>query len=424
MQHGHSGSSLTRRDFVRTAAASAGAFAVLGRTARGEDVAPLRVGVIGCGRRGTGAAFDCVRSSEGVVITALGDLFPDMMAKARENLKQLGDPFQASDATCFTGWDNFEKVIACDVDLVILAAPPAFRPMHLRAALNAGKHVFMEKPVAVDPAGIRSILESATIAEQRKLGVVAGTQRRHQAPYLEVIQRIHDGAIGDIVSAECYWIGDYDYYKAVLKQPEWSDMEWQVRNWNYFTWLSGDHIVEQHVHNIDIINWTLQAHPVKAIGLGGRQQRTAPEYGNIYDHFSVEFEYPGGIRVQSLCRQNKGTCSRVAERVVGTKGIADPSKDIRGENDYHFRGKAANPYEQEHRDLIASIRTGKPLNETRAIAESTMAAIIGRMAAYTGQEVSWDWALGESTLDLTPSKYEFGDLPVPPVAIPGETPLA
>lgn len=416
-------SSISRRAFVRRTAAGVGAFAVLGKAAAGRDAAPLRVGVIGCGRRGIGAAFDCVRSAEDVTIAALGDLFPDMMAKCRENLQQLGDKCQATDATCFTGWDSFEKVIGCDVDLVILAAPPAFRPLHLRAAVEAGKHIFMEKPVAVDPVGIRSVLESASIAEEKGLGIVAGTQRRHQAPYVEIIRRIHDGAIGDILSAECYWIGDYDYYKAVLRQPEWSDMEWQVRNWNYFTWLSGDHIVEQHVHNIDIMNWALQAHPVKAIGMGGRQQRTAPEYGHIYDHFAVEFEYPGGVRVQSLCRQMKDTYHRVGERIVGTKGIADPSKIIRGENEYRFRGEGPNPYEQEHADLIASIRAGKPLNEARNVAESTMAAIIGRMAAYTGQEVAWDWAMNESKLDLTPPAYAFGPLPVAPVAVPGETVL-
>lgn len=418
----HLNSAVSRRDFVKSAAAGVGAFAVLGRVTHADDSPPLRVGVIGCGRRGTGAAFDCARSTEGVVIAALGDLFPDAMVKCRENLKQLGAAFQATDATCFTGWDNFEKVIACDVDMVILAAPPAFRPRHLRASVEAGKHVFMEKPVAVDPAGIRSILESGTIADRKKLGVVAGTQRRHQAPYIEIIRRIHEGAIGDIVSAECYWIGDYDYYKAVLRQPEWSDMEWQIRNWNYFTWLSGDHIVEQHVHNIDIMNWALQAHPVTAIGMGGRQQRTAPEYGHIYDHFAVEFEYPDGVRVQSLCRQNKDTFRRVGERIVGTNGVTEPGKEILGANAFKFSDEAPNPYEQEHRDLIASIRAGRPLNEARAVAESTMAAIMGRIAAYTGQEVTWDWAMNESKLDLAPD-YAFGDLPVPPVAVPGETQL-
>jgi len=414
----------SRRQFMQTTAAlSAGLFAIGTERGYAQNADPIRVGVIGCGRRGTGAAFDCMKSSQNVQVTALGDLFEDHLKKSRKNLSQMADTFKATDDTCFSGWDAYQKVLACDVDMVILAAPPAFRPLHLKAAIIAGKHVFMEKPVAVDPAGVRTILSVSELAAQKNLGIVAGTQRRHQTNYREVIQRIHGGALGDIVPAACYWIGDYDYYKAVPRKKEWSDMEWQLRNWNYYTWLSGDHIVEQHVHNIDVINWVLQAHPIKAVGMGGRQQRIGTEYGHIYDHFSVEFEYPGGIRVESLCRQMANTYGRVGEYVAGNKGISEPGAFITGPAAYKFEGNASNPYEQEHADLIASIRAGSPLNEGKTIAESTMAAIMGRMSAYTGQEVTWDWAMNESRLDLTPPKYEMGPLPMTHVAIPGECQL-
>lgn len=416
-------SSATRRDFMRTAAVAgvgAGLFAI---GAHSADAAPIRVGLIGCGRRGTGAAKDCVQSSPNVSIVAMGDVFEDKLKESREKLKNLGAAFAVTDDMCFTGFDAFQKVLQTGVDVVLLTAPPAFRPAHLRAAIDAGKHVFAEKPVAVDPKGIRSIIESAHLAKQKGLGIAAGTQRRHQRGYQEVIRRIHDGTIGDIVSAACYWIGDYDYYKAVLREKNWTDMEWQLRNWNYFTWISGDHIVEQHVHNLDVINWALQAHPIKAVGLGGRQQRTGPEFGHIYDHFSVEFEYPSGVRVQSLCRQNSDTYTRVAEHLVGARGTANPAAEILGPSAYKFEGEKNNPYEQEHADLIASIRAGNPINEGVQVAESTMAAIIGRMSCYTGQEVAWDWAMNESKLNLFPDKLEMGALPEGTVAIPGVTKL-
>lgn len=314
-------------------------------------------------------------------------------------------------------------MLALDADIVLLCTPPAFRPQHLRAAIDAGKHVFSEKPAAVDPAGVRSVIESGELAKKKGLCIVAGTQRRHQVQYRDLIPRIHDGAIGDIVAAEAYWVGDYGYYPAVLREDGWSDVEWQLRNWNYFTWLSGDHIVEQHVHNLDIIHWALQSNPVKAFGLGGRQQRTGPEFGHIYDHFSVEFEYANGVRVQSLCRQNKDTFGRVAERIVGTKGACDPRRGISGENAYEWKGEDSNPYEDEHRHLVAAIRAGVPINEAKNIAESTMAAIMGRMACYTGQEVTWDWAMNESKENLVPEPVAFGPMPVQPVAVPGVTAL-
>jgi predicted dehydrogenase len=367
-----------------------------------------------------GAARNFLDADPAVRITAMGDLFPDQLEAARKKMGEWGERVALTDDTCFSGFDATEKVIKCDVDLVLLCAPPGFRPGHLRAAVEAGRHVFMEKPAATCPAGVRSVLESGEMAAKKGLSIVAGTQRRHQPPYLDIIRRIHDGAIGEIVSASCYWVGDYGYYPAVVREDGWSDVEAQIRNWNYFTWLSGDHIVEQHVHNIDIMNWALKDHPVSCFALGGRQQRTGSEFGHIYDHFSVEFEYPGGVRVQSLCRQNEGVFERVGEHLVGTKGTSNPGRDIAGAKVYKFKGEDADPYVQEHVDLIASIRDGKPLNEARNVAESTMAAVMGRMSAYTGREVKWKWAMEESKLDLMPKPdIAFGAMPVPDVAIPG-----
>jgi predicted dehydrogenase len=235
------------------------------------------------------------------------------------------------------------------------------------------------------------------------------------------MKRIRDGAIGEIVGGQCYW-NQGDLW--VIKQtPEMSDMEWQCRNWLYFTWTSGDHIVEQHVHNIDVMNWAFDATPVKVMGMGGRQVRTAPEYGNIFDHFAVEFEYPNGARIMSMCRQTKGCADRVEEKIVGTKGHAFGYGEISGPNAWKFEAEEPNPYVVEHADLIASIRDGKPLNEGRRIAESTMCAIMGRMSAYTGRAISWDWAMNASKLDLFPQTLAFGPHPVDPVAVPGVTPL-
>ncbi len=408
-----------RRTFLKTSAAAATLLAThrVGHAA-GSD--RIRVGLVGCGGRGSGAANDCVQSSPGVEIYAMGDLFEDRLAASRQNLAFLGDKLNVTEDRAFTGFDAFEKVIASDVDLVILATPPHFRPQHLRTAVEAGKHVFMEKPAAVDPVGVRSVIESARIAAEKRLGIVAGTQRRHQDPYREAMRRIHDGAIGEIVSGSCHWNQGGLWVRQ--REPGWSDMEWQLRNWLYFTWTSGDHIVEQHVHNIDVINWALQATPIRAIGMGGRQVRTGDEYGQVFDHFSIEFEYPGGVWITSTCRQIDGCASKVSEHLVGTHGVSDPSGRIRGKEEWRFTGEAPNPYVQEHTDLIASIRNGEPLNEAKCVAESTLCAIMGRMSAYTGKEVTWEFAMS-SELDLRPARYEFGDLPVAAVAVPGRTPL-
>jgi predicted dehydrogenase len=415
---------LTRRDFIRTSAALGAASLVSGANkiyAAGSD--RVRIGLIGCGGQGTRDIISCVKSSQGVEITAMGDLFEDRLMESLNKLrKDVTEAVKVSKDNRFVGFDACKKVLRTDVDLVFLTAPPHWRAEHFKAAVDAGKHVFMEKPGGVDPTGIRSVIRSAELASQKGLSVVAGTQRRHSKKYREIIRRIHDGQIGEIVAAQGYWNGGdmLGYWKWYEKEGR-SDMEWQCRSWPWFTWTSGDHIVEQHVHNLDVLNWALQAHPVQCVGMGGRAVR---DLGNIYDHFAVEYEYPDGVRVSSMCRQINGNTDRIAERVVGTKGVADVDQGvISGERPYEYEGPDPDHYVMEMADLIQSIRAGSPINEGRQVAESTMNAIMGRMSAYTGRALSWDWAMKGSKLDLRPEKYEWVDLPVRPVAVPGKTQL-
>lgn len=430
---------VSRRDFIKTSAAvSAGVILsnVTGAYAAGSD--KIKVGLIGCGGRGKGAAYNCVVSAPGVEIYAMGDLFADRLEDCVKSLKS--DPakaggyygggiprenFNVPKERQFTGFDAYQKVIDSGVDMVILATPPGFRPLQLMAAIKAGKHVFMEKPAGVDPAGIRVVIKAAELAKQNGLAIVAGTQRRHQKHYVEILKRVKDGDIGQIKSACCYWNGgDMIGYWKWYPKGNMSGMEWQCRSWPWFTWTSGDHYVEQHVHNIDVINWALGSHPVKCMGMGGREVRTQ---GNIYDHFAVEFEYPNGVRVMSMARQITGCTSRVAEYVVGTEGImeTDGAKgQIKGKRAYTYDGPNPDPYVVEHTDLINSIRSSNPLNEGKRVAESTMCAIMGRMSAYTGRAMKWDWAMKASDLDLTPEKYDFAyDMPMRPIAVPGKTQL-
>ncbi len=429
------GINLSRREFIKTGSMAAVVAAISGTGVLfAGSGGKIKVGLIGCGGRGTGAALDCAAASPDVVITAMGDLFPDMLENSLKRLREKLPPERVlvTPETSFTGFDACEKVVRADVDLVILAAPPFFRPAHLKAAVEAGKHVFMEKPVAVDPVGVRSVIASSELARQKGLAIVAGTQRRHQAHYVEIMKRINNGDIGEIVAAQCYWnMGALWVERAAQNWADriikkWSDMEWQVRNWLFTVWCSGDHIVEQHVHNLDVINWAFGTHPVKCAGMGGRAARTDPMFGNVYDHFAVEYEYPNGARVLSMCRQTAGAAENVSERVVGTKGIAyTDSADgyIRGPRPYKPEKESPNPYVQEHIDLINSIKSGKPLNEGRQVAESTLTAIMGRMSAYTGRALSWDWVMNASRLDLTPPHFEFRELPPLEVAVPGKTPL-
>jgi predicted dehydrogenase len=416
----------SRRGFIKQAAIAGTAAVILSGRARAAAVdpnAPIRVGLVGSGRRGNGAARDCSQAHPGVRIVAQCDLFPEVLADSRTKLATLGAQYAVTDDTAFSGFDGYQKVLACDIDMIILATPPAYRAAQLKAAIEAGKHVFMEKPAGTDPQQVKGVIATGELAKKKGLSIVAGTQRRHDPGYREVIKRIHDGALGEIVSASAYWVGDYGYYPAVLRQDGWSDMEYHNRNWNYFTWIGGDHIVEQHVHNLDIMNWVFDAHPIKAVGMGGRSQRTGAEFGHIYDHFSVEYEYPNEVKVQSLCRQNSDTFSRVAEFVAGTKGTSDCHTRISGENKFRPDKAEGSPYVNEHANLIAAILKNEPINEAKQIAESTMTAIIGRMSAYTGQEVTWDWAMNESTQDLLPNPLEMGPLPKPEIAVPGVTPL-
>ena len=421
---GTNSGSPTRREFLKTSgviggALTAGLAGMANVHAAGSDA--VRVGMIGCGGRGTGAAANSAEACPEVKIVAMGDAFPDNLSNARSNLQKLGKQFDAPEDRCFAGLDAYKKVLECDLDYVILATPPGFRPQHLKAAVAAGKHVFTEKPVGTDGPGIRAVLEAAEEAKKKGLTIVAGTQRRHQAGYIESMKQIHDGAIGEITSARCYWNQGGLWSRE--KQSDWSDMEWQVRNWLYFSWLSGDHICEQHVHNLDVMNWALKAHPVRAVGLGGRQVRTAPLYGNIFDHFAIDYEYPNEVHVQSQARQIDGCENNVSEAVVGTKGSWDSNGyRMKGETKWRFRGKEINPYVQEHMDLIESLKAGKPINELKTVAESTLTAIMGRMSAYTGKAVTWDDALN-SKEDLFPKELAWGPNTVPPPATPGQTPL-
>lgn len=419
----------SRRAFVQASAAVAAAGMALPHELRATPgrADTIRVGVIGCGGRGTGAAIDCLRADADVALVAMGDLFPDRLARARENLArraaenpEFAAKYQVTEDRSFTGFDAYQKVLATDIDLVILATPPGFRPVHLAAAVAAGKHIFTEKPVAVDPVGVRSVIASAELARSKGLALVAGTQRRHDPAYRATIARIHDGQIGQLVSGQVYW-NQGGLWNAA-RQEGWSDAEWQIRNWLYFSWLSGDHIVEQHIHNLDVANWVMGGHPVRAVGVGGRQWRTGAEYGHIFDHFAVDFEYPNGARVLSMCRQIDGSTNHVGERFAGTRGTSDARTTIEGVNPFKYEGPTPNPYVQEHVDLLASIRAGTPLNEGRQVAESTLTAIMGREAAYTGQAIAWD-DLMNCDQNLTPPAVDFGVMPVPPVAMPGKTKL-
>jgi predicted dehydrogenase len=338
-------------------------------------------------------------------------------------LKKQG--VEIPDDRCFVGFDAYQKLLALsDINYVILATMPHFRHIHLRAAVEAGKNVFMEKPVAVDGPGIRSVIESGEIAKQKGLSIVAGTQRRHQPDYQDTIKRIQDGAIGDILVGRAYWNGSELWHHG--RNADWSEMEYQCRNWYYFTWLCGDHIVEQHVHNLDVMNWVMGAHPIKASGMGGRQVRTDPKYGHIFDHFAVEYEYANGARVFSQCRQHDNCEDNISEAVMGVNGTSNCHTIIQPKNgaEWKFTGKNKNGYVQEHADLIAAIRAEKPVNEARQVAESTLTAIMGRESAYSGHSVTWDQMLN-SDVRLGPSTYSFEvQPPQASVAIPGKYKMA
>ncbi len=410
---------VSRRGLIKASAGVALAATVAPHLAYAAGSDEIRIGLVGCGGRGSGAAAQAAQSSPGTKLVALADLFPDQIKNARERfvVEIEKDKYDVKDDMCFSGWDGYQKLLQTNVNYVILATPPGFRPMMVKAALEAGKNTFGEKPCAVDPVGARMVMEAGKIATDKNISFVAGTQRRHDPRYIETVKRIQDGAIGKVLAGQIYWIQEGLWNKPRL--PEWSDMEWQVRDWLYFTWLSGDLIVEQHLHQIDVANWVMGTHPKQAIGLGGRQARIAPSYGNVYDHFAVDFEYPDGTHISSMSRQIEGCYNRISEQFVGANGIATAGLIKSPAGNWKAEASDINPYVQEHADNIASIRAGKPLNEAQQVAESTLTAIMGRMATYTGQVVRWKDMM-ESKLSLMPEKLEFGPLPVAPVAMPGK----
>jgi myo-inositol 2-dehydrogenase/D-chiro-inositol 1-dehydrogenase len=416
----------TRRSFLQTStSAIVGASLVSGlsvaRAAYAEGSDQLKVGLIGCGGRGTGAAAQALQADKNVALTAVGDAFADQLQSSLENLRKIPDiQVKVDDDHCFVGFDAYQKVIDSGVDVVILATPPHFRPAHLKAAIAAGKHVFAEKPVAVDAPGVRSVLESVAEAKKKNLSIVSGLCYRYDVPKRATIERIHAGDIGDVVAMQVNYNTGSLWMKP--RKETWSDMEWQLRNWLYFTWLSGDHNVEQHVHSLDKAAWVMHDEPpVKAIGLGGRQVRVQPEFGQIFDHHAVVYEYASGAKLFSYCRQQAGCAVDVSDYIMGTKGTADLMKHkIRGEKTWRYEGPKPNMYLREHEELFASIRNGSPVNNGEYMTRSTMLAILGRMATYTGQSITWEQAMN-SPEDLSPPAYEWGKLAVAPVAMPGLT---
>ncbi len=426
---------VTRRSFLQTSGVVAGA-ALLGglsieRSAHAAGSDELKLALIGCGGRGSGAASQALSTEGKTKLVAMGDAFEDSLLNSLSGLrKQHPDKVDVPPDRQFVGFDAYKKAIA-EADVVILATPPGFRPLHFEEAVRQGKHIFFEKPVAVDAPGIRKVLAAAAEAKKKNLKIGVGLQRHHQIGYLETIKRLQDGAIGDIVSSRVYWNGNGVWEPRVTRDKVKNEMEYQVRNWYYYNWLSGDHINEQHIHNIDVVNWIKNAYPVKAQGIGGREVRKHQRYGEIFDHHFVEFHYADGSIMYSQCRHQKGCWNSVSEHVQGTKGSCDVSGHmIRSSSPWRHKkgdGGDPNPYQVEHDDLFDAIRNNKEYNEAVRGAMSTMTAIMGRMATYSGVEIDWDKALN-SKIDLSPSKYEWDGVPVSapgpdgsyPIPVPGD----
>ena len=370
----------------------------------------LKAGIIGCGGRGSGAAFNYLDAGGvTVAVTALGDVFQDRVDDLQAKLKKQND-VDIPNENCFVGFDAFEKVIDSGVDIVILATPPKFRPEHFEAAVKARKHVFMEKPVAVDPVGIRQVLAAAKMADAAGLKVVTGTQRRHEHNYIELYKELTNNAIGKITGANVYWNGGKLWHRD--SNPDWSEMEWMIRDWVNWTWLSGDHIVEQHVHNLDVASWYIGAHPIKALGFGSRQRRVT---GDQYDNFSVDYVYEDGMHIHSTCRQINSCSGGVYEIFHGTKAIAttvghEPQiVDSAGNVLFKSTKHETSPYVQEHKNLITCIRQDIPFNEAEETANSVLTAIMGRVSAYTGKEVSREEMMN-SDMKLGPETFIMGDI--------------
>jgi predicted dehydrogenase len=402
----------------------------------------LKIGLIGCGGRGTGAASQALGAERNVKLWAVGDAFQDRLTTCLQQLRQNASHAPKIDVPQerqFVGFDAYQQVINSGVDVVLLCTPPHFRPLHLETAIRAGKHVFCEKPVAVDAPGVRRVLALHDVARQRRLSVVAGFCWRYFTPMREVVRRIHDGAIGDITALHTNYLTGALWHRE--RTADMSDMEWQMRNWPYFTWLSGDFNVEQHIHSLDKMMWIMRdVPPLRAYGVGGRQTRTGPEFGHIFDHMAVVYEFANNIRCFALCRQQAGCHSETTDHVVGTRGTANllgsnrPERDwppysITGANAWRMPAAqtraARDMYQQEHNELFASIRSGTPINNIDYAAKSTMMGILGRMVCYTGQMITWENAL-QSREDLTPADgYRWDRAPaIPAVARPGVTRFA
>ena len=434
-------SAVNRRSFLQTTSAAA-AGALVGalsieRAAYAQGSDEIKIALIGCGGRGSGAANQALSTDGKVKLVAMADAFPDRLNSSLNELKKAkAEKVEVPEEHKFIGFDGYKKAIEL-ADVVILATPPGFRPIHFEEAVRRGKHVFMEKPVATDSPGVRKVLAAAAEAKKKNLKVGVGLQRHHQLGYLETIKRINDGAIGDIINMRVYWNDGGVWVRP--RQAGQTEMEYQMRNWYYFNWLCGDHINEQHIHNLDVANWVLthqekaspdeQAHPAKARGMGGRQVRTGKEYGEIFDHHAVEFEYASGAWVFSQCRHIRGCWSSVSEHAAGTKGASDVSRHrITGPNEWRFDGKGKDPYQQEHDDLFKAIRNNTPYNEAVWGAHSTLTAIMGRMATYSGVEVTWEEALN-SEISLMPKEFRWDAMPLVlpddkgfyPIAMPGST---
>jgi predicted dehydrogenase len=417
----------SRRSFMKHSTAAMVGGALLSRGlaspvhAAGSDV--LKVGLIGCGGRGTGAAINALRADPNVHLTALADAFPDRLEQCRRVLSRqadFGDRIAITDDQCFSGFDAYRGVMATDVDVVLLCSPPHFRPAHLQAAVEAGKHIFCEKPVAVDAPGVRRVLETVAAARQKSLSVVSGLCWRYDYGVRETMKRIQDGAIGDIVTIQENYLTNALWHRG--REPHWSEMEYQMRNWLYFTWLSGDHIVEQFIHSLDKALWLMNDEPpVRCYGLGGRQVRTDPQWGHIYDHFAVCYEWANGVRTFAYTRQMPNCFNETEDYVFGTKGqakvLAHELKPTSG-NSWKYTGDRPSMYDVEHQELFAGIRSGNIINNGEYMSYSTLMAILGREACYTGQNITWEEGMA-SEIDLTPPDYVWGDMESPPVAIPG-----
>jgi predicted dehydrogenase len=384
------------------------------------------VGLVGCGGRGTGAASQALRADRNVRLVAMADMFRDRLDGSLAELRRDNPIRERIDVPAerqFVGFEAAQNLINCGVDVVLLCTPPHFRPAHIEAAVRARKHIFAEKPVAVDGPGARRVLAACEEARRQRLSVVSGLCWRYHNGMRQTFARIHDGGLGNIVAMQCNYNTGALWHR--VREQGWSDMEWQLRNWLYFTWLSGDFNVEQHVHSLDKMAWAMRnRYPVRCTGLGGRQVRTGPEFGHIFDHMAVVYEFEGGVKCYSYCRQQAGAANDVNDYILGTDGSCDVMRHrITGRNPWQYRparGQSDDMYQEEHNALFASIRSGNPINDGDWMTKSSLMAIMGRMACYTGQVITWEQALN-SREDLTPPRYEFGPLPVPPVARPGIT---